>query len=209
VELSSCTATAVNSHVTLRWRTETELDNAGFNIYRGNTEDGNYTRIGFVYAAEDAEMGNDYQFTDKEVEPGKTYFYYLEDIDLSGEKNRPNIIEVAVPTAKYVQPVANRFRLLQNFPNPFNPETWIPYLLAEPAVITIRIYAVNGRLVRTINLGAKNAGVYVDRSKSVHWNGRNNAGERVSSGVYFYTLEARVRTEVRPYKAVRRMVIMK
>ncbi len=80
--------------------------------------------------------------------------------------------------------------LLTNFPNPLNPETWIPYQLAKSAHVQILIYDVSGRLVRQLNLGEKPAGRYLGRYKAAYWDGRNNLGEPVSSGVYFYTLEA-------------------
>ncbi|MXZ01341.1 hypothetical protein F4Y93_12125 [Candidatus Poribacteria bacterium] len=78
--------------------------------------------------------------------------------------------------------------LLPNYPNPFNPETWIPYHLAEPADVTVRIYATNGVLVRTLPLGHQVAGLYESRSRAAYWDGKNEVGEPVASGVYFYTL---------------------
>ena len=80
--------------------------------------------------------------------------------------------------------------LLANYPNPFNPETWIPYQLAEPATVSLHIYAVNGALVRTLDLGHQPAGVYQQRTRAAYWDGRNQLGEPVASGVYFYRLTA-------------------
>ena len=80
--------------------------------------------------------------------------------------------------------------LLANYPNPFNPETWIPYQLAEPSEVSIAIYAVNGTLVRTLELGHQPLGHYDSRSRAAYWDGRNTLGEPVASGVYFYTLTA-------------------
>ena len=80
--------------------------------------------------------------------------------------------------------------LFSNFPNPFNPETWIPYQLAEPAEVTLSIYSVDGKLVRTLALGHQAAGVYRSSSRAAYWDGRNELGESVASGVYFYTLTA-------------------
>ena len=80
--------------------------------------------------------------------------------------------------------------LLANYPNPFNPETWIPYELAEPADVSVRIYSVNGSLVRRLSLGHQAAGMYRSRSRSAYWDGKNELGESVASGVYFYTLTA-------------------
>ncbi|MDE0015125.1 MAG: cohesin domain-containing protein, partial [Candidatus Poribacteria bacterium] len=80
--------------------------------------------------------------------------------------------------------------LLPNYPNPFNPETWIPYQLSEPAEVTLTIYAVNGTKVRILALGLMPAGIYQSRSRAAYWDGKNNVGESVASGVYFYTLTA-------------------
>ncbi len=94
-------------------------------------------------------------------------------------------------------------QLLANYPNPFNPETWIPYRLAEDAFVTLTIYDQGGRIVRTLEVGHRIAAVYEDRSKAIYWDGRNDVGERVASGVYFYHLSAG------DYSATRRMVILK
>ena len=78
--------------------------------------------------------------------------------------------------------------LLANYPNPFNPETWMPYQLAKPTDVTLRIYAVDGKLVRLLDLGHQHAGIYHSRSRAAYWDGRNMMGEPVASGLYFYTL---------------------
>ena len=80
--------------------------------------------------------------------------------------------------------------LLPNYPNPFNPETWIPYQLVNPANVTLTIYDVNGNNVRNFVLGYQDAGIYKNRKRAVYWNGKNGMGEPVASGVYFYTLTA-------------------
>ena len=80
--------------------------------------------------------------------------------------------------------------LLHNYPNPFNPETWVPYQLASPAEVTLTLYDVTGRIVRTLNLGHQDAGMYRSKSRAAYWDGRNAQGEPVASGVYFYTLVA-------------------
>ena len=93
--------------------------------------------------------------------------------------------------------------LLPNYPNPFNPETWIPYHLAKDADVTLHIYAVNGTLVRALTLGHQAAGMYQNRSHAAHWDGKNEFGEPVASGVYFYTLTAG------DFTATRKMLILK
>ena len=93
--------------------------------------------------------------------------------------------------------------LLPNYPNPFNPETWIPYRLAEDAFVTLIIYDLSGRLVRTLEVGHRIASVYENRSKAIYWDGRNEVGEQVASGVYFYNLSTR------NYSATRKMLVVK
>ena len=93
--------------------------------------------------------------------------------------------------------------LLANFPNPFNPETWIPYQLAKPTEVTITIYNINGHVVRTLELGHQPAGTYQTRSRAAYWDGRNAFGELVASGVYFYTITAG------DFTATRKMLIRK
>ena len=86
--------------------------------------------------------------------------------------------------------VPEETKLLLNYPNPFNPETWIPYQLATATDVSVSIYSVNGTLVRTLALGHQAAGVYQSKSQAAYWDGRNELGERIASGVYFYTLTA-------------------
>lgn len=80
--------------------------------------------------------------------------------------------------------------LYQNYPNPLNPETWIPYQLSETAHVEITIYASTGQLVKTLDLGEREAGVYLSRQKAAHWDGRSDSGEEVAAGVYFYSIKA-------------------
>ena len=93
--------------------------------------------------------------------------------------------------------------LLANYPNPFNPETWIPYQLAAPVEVTLTIYDMSGEVVRRLAVGHQAAGVYQNRSRAVYWDGRNQRGEFVASGLYFYTLKAG------DFTATRRMLIRK
>ena len=104
------------------------------------------------------------------------------------------LINTAIPTETV---------LLPNYPNPFNPETWIPYDLAEDSEVDIHIYNVRGEAVRRLSLGFQGAGTYRTRSRAAYWDGRNAVGEPVASGVYFYTLHAG------QIKATRHMIILK
>ncbi len=97
----------------------------------------------------------------------------------------------------------NETLLLPNYPNPFNPETWIPYRLAEPADVTLMLYALDGTVVRTLALGHQDVGMYQSQSRAAYWDGRNAVGESVASGIYFYTLRAG------EFTATRKMLILK
>ena len=106
----------------------------------------------------------------------------------------PNLVAYEIPAET---------ELLRNYPNPFNPETWIPYRLAEDAFVTLTIYDLSGQIVRTLEVGHRIAAAYESRSKAIYWDGRNKLGERMASGVYFYTLTAG------DYSATRKMLILK
>ena len=93
--------------------------------------------------------------------------------------------------------------LLQNYPNPFNPETWIPYQLSQDSAVSISIFDTTGKLIRSLSLGFQSSGFYNSQGRSAYWDGKNELGEAVSSGVYFYTLIAG------DWTATRRMLILK
>ena len=111
-----------------------------------------------------------------------------------GIKNLENLLASLIP---------EETALLRNYPNPFNPETWIPYQLAESAEVTLMIYDMNGQLIRRLAVGYQAAGMYQSRSRAAYWDGRNQLGEPVASGLYFYTLTAD------EFTATRRMMILK
>ncbi len=112
-------------------------------------------------------------------------------------------VAAAAPAAQAAQAIPLTSKLLPNFPNPFNPETWIPYELSESADVALTIYNMRGVVVREIKLGHQPAGIYRHRSRAIHWDGRNAFGEKVASGVYFYTLKAG------DYVATRKLLIRK
>ena len=97
----------------------------------------------------------------------------------------------------------NQSQLLQNYPNPFNPETWIPYQLSEDSPVSVSIYDTTGKLIRTLSLGFQSAGFYNSRGYAAYWDGRNELGERVASGIYFYQLTTP------SFHQTRRLVILK
>ena len=116
-----------------------------------------------------------------------------------------NVTDVAgaAPSVDIPPAIPDKTVLLTNFPNPFNPETWIPYQLAKPAKVTLTLYDIRGVVVRELKLGHQAAGFYHSRSRAIHWDGRNMFGEKVATGLYFYTLKAG------DYTATRKMLIRK
>ena len=111
----------------------------------------------------------------------------------------------AIALLKYLlaSTLPEQTQLLANYPNPFNPETWIPYHLANPSNVQITIYDTRGSIIRQLNLGHQREGYYTNRSRAAYWDGRNDVGECVASGVYFYQLQ----TE--NMSSVRKMLILK
>ena len=134
----------------------------------------------------DAELG-DLGLTDEEEDAIVAFMRTLSD-GYVPRKAAPPVQPLV--NANYAGKGASGFRLYQNTPNPFNPETWIPYQLAEDVDVTIEIYGVSGQLIRALDLGYRPAGLNTDRVKAAYWDGTNEAGEQVSSGIYFYTIKA-------------------
>ena len=115
--------------------------------------------------------------------------------------NLPLVIIEAIKGAPKAIP--DLTRVLPNFPNPFNPETWIPYQLAKPANVSITIFNSRGVVIRELLLGIKPAGFYSSKANAAHWDGRNRTGEYVSSGIYFYQFKTGNKS------VIQKMVIMK
>ncbi|MBN2088998.1 T9SS type A sorting domain-containing protein [candidate division KSB1 bacterium] len=190
VELSLFAGTVVdNQYVELNWETSYERDNFGFNIMRSMTRNGDYTRLNRSPIPANELMK--YQFTDKNIIAGMSYYYRLEDIEYSGRRTIHEPIEVQIDRPK-------DFELTQNFPNPFNPVTRIQYQLPEPANVIITIYNLRGQKVRTLVNEKKFAGHHY-----AIWDGRDQAGQEVASGIYFYHFQSK------KYRQIRRMVFLK
>ena len=142
----------------------------------------------------------------KKLEKGESYNFNItgfwthdgsDNVGCSVNVTYQTLVEAAAPT------VPLKTTLLPNYPNPFNPETWIPYLLSKPAEVTLTIYNSRGEVVRELKLGHQTAGVYTGRSRAIHWDGRNKLREKVAAGVYFFTLKAG------NFTATRKMMILK
>ncbi len=147
-----------------------------------------------------AAVGVQWDAQDGGDDAGSVYIFDTEDDE---GLNIPLSVEPRGDFALTMFGDIKRTALLQNFPNPFNPETWIPYTLADNAEVNVRIYDIEGKLVRKLDIGYQRAGSYLNREKAVYWDGRDQLGESVSSGIYFYTLKADA------FSDTRRMVILK
>ena len=147
-----------------------------------------------------AAVGVQWDAQDGGDDAGSVYIFDTEDDE---GLNIPLSVEPRGDFALTMFGDIKRTALLQNFPNPFNPETWIPYTLADDSDVNVRIYDVEGKLVRKLDVGYQRAGSYLNREKAVYWDGRDQLGESVSSGIYFYTLKADA------FSDTRRMVILK
>jgi len=116
----------------------------------------------------------------------------------SAEKMTLNVLQSILP-----EKLPTRTQLLANYPNPFNPETWFPFQLGQDSQVTAKIYDVTGQQIRMIELGRLAAGNYVESNRAIYWDGKTNTGEFVSSGTYFYQIQAG------DYTQTRKMVILK
>lgn len=177
VALSSFTATGSDGLVTLEWTTQSEWDNQGFHLYRREQASRSFERITqeLIPGAGNSSGPRNYSWLDRRVENGHTYWYQLESVDFQGETRRHGPV-----SATPLETVPKTCHLFPNYPNPFNPETWISYQLPQAGPASIKIYNVGGQLVNTLVDGEHSPGTY-----SLRWDGRNFHGLPTASGVYF------------------------
>ncbi len=173
VELTSFTASLINTTVTLNWVTETETNNKGFGIERSETVKNrvNWNTIGFVQGSGTTSSPHAYSYIDKNLPSGK-YLYRLKQIDFDGSFKYSKQIEVEVNSP-------NTFSLSQNYPNPFNPSTRISYQIKEKGHVSLKVYDILGKEVATLVNETQNPGKY-----NVSFNGTD-----LASGVYVYSLQ--------------------
>ena len=187
--LSGVEVVAGEKQVTIKWAANDNPFIEGYTINRQKVSDASC----FTFHVSRFT----HQFLDTDVAEEATYTYQVTVHFKSGAEL------TSEPFTIIVLPVIKKTVLLQSYPNPFNPETWIPYELKKEAMVSIEIYNSVGRLVRTLDLGMQPRGRYVSKSKAAHWDGRSEFGERAASGLYFYVLKAG------DFTAVRKMAILK
>jgi hypothetical protein len=155
VELSSFNATQIGLSVLLKWRTETEINNFGFDIERSSTINGssqNWNKIGFVEGNGNSNSPKDYSFTDN-PNSGSKYYYRLKQIDSDGQTEYSDVISIDLK-------IPNQYKLQQNFPNPFNPTTSITYNLPVDGNVTLNVYDILGNEVAALVNENQKAGAY-------------------------------------------------
>jgi len=186
VKLASFEATlAADGFVHLHWRTASEMNTAGFYVQKSQSESGPYKRIHPLMIAGQGSpsTGHDYYYKDRVADKDGTLYYRLEEVTLDGESITMPPIEVSIASAIEAATAPQDYWLAQNYPNPFNPYTTIRYNVAMDAYMQLAVYDVSGALVKELLDGYQRTGAH-----SIVWDGTNQKGEAVSSGVYIYRL---------------------
>jgi len=189
VELNSFSATTGDNKVILTWTTQSEVNNLGFEVYRSAEENGEYAMIASyennesLQGAGNSNAAREYTYEDRMLFNGETYWYQIADVDYQGVRTFHGPVSVESPDL-----IPEEYALHPNFPNPFNPETSIRFEIpANPANSKVKLVIYNnlGMEVRTLVNGTVEPGIH-----TVKWDGRNNAGEQIASGVYFLHIQA-------------------
>jgi hypothetical protein len=190
--------TAVTSRtagITICWRTESEVNTAGFHVWKSEGVDNNYKRIttSMIPGQGNSSTAHEYSYSDKEVQQGVLYWYKIEEIPMEGSSTfyGPIVVEG-------VNTRPTEFDMAQNYPNPFNPQTTIDYQLPDNTHVTIRVYNLVGQLVKILVNKDMTAGYF-----NVTWDGLDQEGSKVSSGIYL------VRMQTDSYVKVKKMTIIR
>ena len=186
VELASFKLNVGDGYVALTWRTESETNNAGFEVERKVADEDHFQTIGFVKGAGTTSEPQEYSFYDNDVRAGMTYYYRIKQVDLDGKETYSGVLKAVVGVPK-------TYALDQNYPNPFNPSTTIRYAVKDPGRVTLKVYNMMGQEVKTVVDGFRNPGIYkvtLDASD-------------MSAGIYFYKLT------VNDFTAVKKMILAK
>ncbi len=192
VELSAFTAEFIDNKPTLYWTTQTETDNLGWNVYRAETDE--FTQSikinpDMIEGAGTSSQPNEYSFADETgVINGKTYWYWIESISYDSHAEQYGPIKLTIPEdggSNESPTVPEKYGLFQNYPNPFNPNTEVYFKLRQGSEVRLEIYNIKGELIKELYSGY----VEADKLISVSWNGRDEQGEELGSGIYLYKLK--------------------
>jgi len=202
VTLSSFTAVYQEGTPVLQWVTQSEINNAGWNIFRSESEEMSESmqvNSELITGAGTTTETQSYLFRDEiEIEPEATYYYLLENVDFSGSSEQYGPISIRIPAEGEGEspevPVV--YGLHNNYPNPFNPDTKISFIPEQEGKVTINIMNIKGQKIKTLfsgNIEADEIGVL----QSLIWDGTNNLGKTVSSGIYFYQYESPLKIQTK------------
>ena len=199
VTLSTFTAQYIESVPVLCWTTQSETSNSGWNIYRGESNEALSNEetyllnisLGLIPGAGTTSEPTEYSFEDFfPVYAGNTYFYWLESVDYSGESEIYGPISFTIPAEEWQNPnspeIPKPYGLHQNYPNPFNPNTEISFMMKEDCMAELSVYNIKGEKIATL---FQNKSVSKDELIRINWNGKDESGKEVSSGVYLYELK--------------------
>ncbi|MDP8200852.1 MAG: T9SS type A sorting domain-containing protein [Candidatus Tenebribacter burtonii] len=203
VNLSSFYALYLDSTPTIYWTTQTEINNAYWNVYRGLS---NSFETAILLNVDNPVLGNgatnypsDYVYVDDvPVTQNQTYWYWIEDVSLNGSTEVHDPITLTIPLTDNPT-IPDMYGLYQNYPNPFNPHTSISFKLEEENDVEVVIYNIKGEKIKTIFKDH----VYADHNIITVWDGNDTSGKQVSSGIYFYKLK----TE--NHEKTKRMILLK
>jgi len=190
VDLTAFSATAEADKIVLKWTTQSEVNNLGFEVYRSGEETGAYAMIASfentpaLQGGGNSNTAREYTYEDAILSNGGTYWYQIADVDYQGVRTFHGPVSAQAPDL-----IPEAYALRPNYPNPFNPETTIRFEVpADPASngkIALAIYNNLGMVVRTLVSGSVQPGIH-----AVKWDGRNDRGDQMASGVYFLRLQA-------------------
>lgn len=193
VELTAFEALPQNGVVQLKWQTSHESTNLGFYVYRSNRKDDDYQRISetLIAGAGTSNEIHEYSFIDKAIDPEQTYFYKLAQIDYDGN------MEMHGPISVHPDSKPLNCCLFQNYPNPFNPKTTIKFSQNQAGEVHLAIINLRGQTVKTLVNAEHAAGTH-----SIVWNGTDDNGNRVASGIYFYVLQ------LNNYQQIKQLILL-
>jgi hypothetical protein len=202
VELADFHAESQQNGILIYWETESEINNEGFYVYR-SVDNKTYSKISpLIQGHGTTNQLHSYSFMDENVTRGKLYYYKISDVESkSGKETFHGPLAVIFGQGEIdpnSPPIPNVFRLHQNIPNPFNPETTIYFDLPKATHLELKIYDTHGKLVRILEDSEKDAGYH-----SVIWDGTDDTGQSVSSGVYIYRIKTDYETDTK------RMILVK
>ena len=200
----------ISGDLIAKWTSTQERGNIGWRLLRSESPDGPFALVSDEIRASYRPYSNDpidYQTSDATADPQKTYYYRLENIGTMNRGSMSETIEVKSADEQRLLTQWGKVKALESFPifpNPSNPEAWIPFALGEENELSVHIYDSRGRLVRTLDLGRLPAGVYKAKNRAARWDGRNDLGELAASGLYFVEIVAGSRRT-----PLRRLLILK